>query len=93
MVIVWDERKRMSNIAKHGLDFRDVSLVYDNPAKVTFSSPRDGEDRRLDVAIVETAGRFLTLLYAHRGEDVRVISFRSASRTERKRYEQQKESD
>jgi hypothetical protein len=92
-VIVWDERKRISNIAKHGLDFRDASLVYDNPAKVTFSSPRDGEDRKLDVAIVEMVGRFLTLLYVHRDEDIRVISFRVASRAERKRYEQQKKSD
>jgi hypothetical protein len=92
-MIVWDERKRQTNLVKHGLDFADAYLVYDNPEKVTFSSPRGGEDRKLDVAIVETAGRFLSLLYIHRSEDVRIISFRVASRIERRRYEQHKESD
>jgi uncharacterized protein len=92
-VIVWDESKREINLRKHGLDFRDASLVYDNPAKMTFSSPRGGEERLLDVAIVEVVGRFLTLPYVHRGEEIRVISFRPSSRAERRRYEQQKESD
>jgi uncharacterized DUF497 family protein len=92
-MIVWDERKRQTNLAKHGLDFADAGLVYDNPEKVTFSSPRNGEDRKLDVAVAEAAGRFLSLLYVQRGEDVRIISFRVASRIERRRYEQHKESN
>jgi uncharacterized protein len=92
-VIVWDETKREINLRKHGLDFRDASLVYDNLTKMTFSSPRAGEERLLDVAIVDVVGRFLTLLYVHRGEEIRVISFRPSSRAERRRYEQQKEPD
>jgi uncharacterized protein len=92
-MIVWDERKRQANLVKHGLDFADAHLVYDNPAKITFLSPRFGEDRKLDIAVVEAAGRFLTLLYVHRGEDVRVISFRPASRVERRSYEQHKKPD
>jgi uncharacterized protein len=86
-VIVWDEAKRQANLAKHGLDFADAHLVYDNPEKVTFTSPRGTEDRRLDVVMVQVAGRILTLVYVERGTDIRVISFRFASRRERRAYE------
>jgi uncharacterized protein len=92
-MIVWDERKRQTNLDKHGLDFADAHLVYDHPDKVTFSSSRRGEDRQLDVAIIETAGRFLTLVYVARGQEIRVISLRPSSRIERREYEQHKKSN
>jgi uncharacterized DUF497 family protein len=39
-MLVWDEAKRKTNLQKHGLDFVDAGLVYDNPGKITFESPR-----------------------------------------------------
>jgi uncharacterized DUF497 family protein len=45
----------------------------------------------MDIAIVVIRGRYLTLVYTERGEDVRVISFRNASREERKLYDADKE--
>ena len=42
----------------------------------------------MDIALAVVRGRVLTLIYTERGEDVRVISFRPASREERKHYEQ-----
>lgn len=92
-MIVWDERKRESNLRKHGLDFKDAHLVFDNPDKVTFLSPRHNEDRRLDVAMVELAGRVLSLAYVRRNEEIRVISFRVASRKERRAYEEHQKLD
>lgn len=86
-MIVWDEAKRQANLVKHGLDFADAHLVYENPEKVTFSSNRNAEDRKLDVAMVQLSGRTLTLVYTERGFDIRVISFRFASRLERRAYE------
>ncbi|HVW79295.1 MAG TPA: BrnT family toxin [Alloacidobacterium sp.] len=85
-MIVWDEAKRQANLKKHGLDFADAHLVYENPEKVTFISPRNAEERKLDVAIVEMQGRALTLVYVERGENIRAISFRPSSRVERKAY-------
>jgi len=29
MVFVWDPKKRLSNIRKHGIDFRDANRVFD----------------------------------------------------------------
>jgi uncharacterized protein len=93
MELIWDEKKRAANIRKHGLDFADARLVYDNPGKVTFSSQRNDETRLVDIAMVEIAGRVLTLIYVERGNDIRVISFRAASRKEREIYEREKEQD
>lgn len=85
---MWDEAKRQSNLRKHGLDFVDAHLVFDSPAKVTFRSSRNEEDRLLDFAMVEVAGTLLVLVYVERGNDVRIISFRRSSRRERRVYEQ-----
>ena len=78
---VWDETKRKSNLKKHGLDFRDAYLVYENPDKCTYDASRDDEYRLMDVALAVVKGRLLTLVYKERDDEVRVISFRNASRT------------
>jgi uncharacterized protein len=31
---VWDENRRLANFAKHGLDFTDAHLVYENPERL-----------------------------------------------------------
>lgn len=85
---VWDETKRKSNLEKHGLDFADAWMVYENPEKYILDTSRQGERRWLDLALVEVKGRVLALAYTERGKDIRVISFRSASRKEREFYEQ-----
>jgi hypothetical protein len=90
-VFVWDEAKGKSNLKKHGLDFKDAHLVYDDPDKLTYDSSRRGERRLLDLSFAIVRERLLALIYTERGDDVRVISFRPASREERKQYEQDKE--
>jgi len=89
-VYVWDEAKRKSNLRKHGLDFKDAYLVYENPEKCTYDASRDDEYRLMDIALAVVRGRVLTLVYTEnedRGE-IRIISFRHASREERKQYEE-----
>ncbi|MES2868998.1 MAG: BrnT family toxin [Pseudomonadota bacterium] len=85
-MIVYDEAKRQANLAKHGLDLADAGLVYDAPNKITLCSPRQDENRLMDVAMIEVVGIVLVLVYVERGQDVRAISLRRASTQERKRY-------
>jgi uncharacterized protein len=92
-VFVWDEAKREKNLIKHGYDFADAHLVYDDPRKVTVPTRRNNEDRLMDTSFVEVADEVLALAYVEHGEEVRVISFRRASRKERKRYEQSRKQD
>jgi uncharacterized protein len=84
----WDEAKRRTNLVKHGLDFADAYLVYDDPGKLTFESSRDDEYRLIDLALVLVKGMVLSLVYVEQNDCVRVISFRKASREERRAYEQ-----
>ncbi len=89
-MFVWDEAKRQSNLKKHGLDFKDAHLVYENPDKCTYEASQRGERRLMDLATAVIHSRLLTLIYTERGDDVRLISFRPASREEREQYEQDK---
>lgn len=84
-MIVWDERKRAANLAKHGLDFADAWRVFESLSKLTFESARKGEDRKFDLAMVENV--LLAFVYVERRSAVRVISLRRASRVERRMYE------
>jgi uncharacterized DUF497 family protein len=49
---------------------------------------RNGESRLMDVAMVEVAGVVLVLVYVIRGNSVRAISLRRASKIERRLYEE-----
>ena len=88
----WDEAKREANLRKHRLDFRDAYLVYDHPQKITFRIQSRTEVRLQDIALVEVDGNVLSLVYTLRGQNVRVISFRFASRRERRAYGIQRKS-
>jgi uncharacterized protein len=65
-MIVWDEAKRKTNLEKHGLDFADAALVYESSSKITFQSPRKGEARKQDIAMVAVRRKVLTLIYVER---------------------------
>ena len=87
MNILWDEPKRLANLAKHGLDFADLNETFFDSALVVPSYKRRwpgiGKNIRGVIVVV-----FVTL----GKEAVSVISMRPASKNERKLYaERQKE--
>ena len=82
----WDEGKRLKNLAKHGLDFEDAAQIYFCPVKVTFASKVISEARFLDLGYGR-GDQLLCLVYVIRIESIRIISFRKASRKERKKYD------
>lgn len=87
MRFTFDPNKDAFNIIKHGLSLADAPLVFNAPDKLTLGSPRAGEARLLDVAMVEVAGVVLALVYVLRQPDeVRAISLRRASKQERALY-------
>jgi uncharacterized protein len=80
----WDERKRLANLKKHGLDFFDVDVVFGSLHVVT-PSLHSSEERFLAIGTLE--GRFVTVVYTMRAEAIRVISFRRARHEERDTYQ------
>ena len=87
MQFTFDHDKNNANIEKHGLSLADAPLVFDAPDKLTLVSPRVGEGRFMDIALVEIAGVMLVLVYVLRqAKGVRAISLRRASKQERMLY-------
>jgi uncharacterized DUF497 family protein len=78
--IVWDEPKRLANIAKHdGLDFADLDEAFFERSMIM-----PGKDDRL-IAVGRLANGVVVVVFVTLGsEGVSVISMRPASRKERK---------
>jgi uncharacterized DUF497 family protein len=83
MLFEWDESKRQTNLAKHGIDFRDAIWVFDGPVFESMSQRR-GEDRVVVIGSME--GIEIVLVYVMRGKQRRIISARRAHRNERQDY-------
>lgn len=81
-VITWDEPKRAANIAKHGIDFADLTPEFFLNATVfTAKNGRFG-------AIGTLQDGTVTTIFATLGrEAISVISVRPASKLERKAHE------
>jgi uncharacterized DUF497 family protein len=91
----WDEAKNLSNQRKHGVSFEQASAVFHDPLYVSVQDRiEDGEPRWQTLRMV---GELLLLTVAHtvreKSDDgaavevIRIISARSATRKERRRYE------
>lgn len=83
MLFEWDESKRQTNLAKHGIDFRDAKRIFDGPVFENMNRRR-GEER--SVAIGSMEGIEIVLVYVMRGGRCRIISARRAHRNERQDY-------
>ena len=80
MKIVWDEPKRLANIAKHdGLDFAALDEGFFERSMIV-----PGKGNRL-IAVGRLAGGVVVVVFVTLGsEGVSVISMRPANRKERK---------
>jgi hypothetical protein len=83
----WDARKAAANRSKHGIDFADAVTVLDDPMALTVAEEEPAEERWVTLG-VDAMGRLLVVVYTWRGgECIRIISARSATRAERRQYE------
>lgn len=88
MQFEWDEAKNLANIKKHGIDFADVPLVFENEMLMDLDERFDyGEDRWIGIGFLGPG--VVVVVWVERTSDlIRIISARRASRYERKRFEQ-----
>ena len=86
MKIVWDERKRLANLDKHGLDFADLDPEFFLTAVL-----RPAKQGRL-MAIGRLKGGVIAVIFAQLGaEALTVISMRPARKNERRLTDDQHE--
>jgi uncharacterized DUF497 family protein len=79
MKFEWNEEKRKSNIAKHGLDFVDSKNVFDS---VTFTFVDDrfdyGEQRFITLGIMK--GMVVAIAHTEEDDVIRIISMRKPTK-------------
>ena len=84
----WDEQKRQINVKKHGVDFIDVPELF-NGDIVTIPDERFdyGETRFIVIGILKN--QVIVVAYTERGDNIRIISARKATKNEQIYYFQQ----
>ena len=86
MAYEWDNRKAEANHRKHGVDFADAVAVFSDEFAISIPG-EEGEEERFVTLGTDALGRILVVVYSWRGERIRIISARRATRAERKPYE------
>ncbi len=83
----WDDAKAEWNEAKHGITFPIAEQVFDDPLHATMRDARHAEIEDRYITIGETFWReVLVVAHAERGDRIRIISARRATRSEKRRY-------
>lgn len=86
MELEWNEAKRESNLAKHGLDFAAALELFADYFMERLDTRQDyGEDRWTALGMIH--GVIVVLVYTERDNKLRPISLRKATAMERSIYE------
>ena len=80
----WDEAKRQSNLAKHGVDFLRARALFDGRPTLTVPNRRFEEERFATTGDID--GRFYTVIWTRRDGTTRLISARRARDAEERAY-------
>lgn len=89
MEFEWNPHKATLNFEKHGVSFQEAATVFNDPLSVTFPDPDHsiGESRYVIIGISRFR-QILVVAHTERGDNIRIISARKATRQERKFYEE-----
>ena len=85
----WDRRKAAANERDHGVSFQEAMDVFRDPLARIHADPGSsaGEVREIIVG-TSLAGRLLLVSFTERGERIRIISARPATKHEKRDYEE-----
>jgi uncharacterized DUF497 family protein len=84
----WDEQKRLANVKKHGIDFVDLPEVFDGDVVIIPDERFNyGENRFILIGILKS--QVIVVAYTERGDNIRIISARKATKNEQIFYFQQ----
>ncbi len=89
LLFEWDPKKALLNIKIHGVSFDEASTVFHDPLSRTIDDPLHSEDEERFVLIGQSGqGRLLVVVHTERGDRIRIISARLATKKEKFRYEE-----
>ena len=79
----WHDEKAKSNRRKHGVGFEEAAQIFDSGILARHET-HETEDRY--VAIGLAGIKALVVVFTQRGENIRIISARKATSSERRRH-------
>jgi hypothetical protein len=89
MEFQWDPKKDRGNQRKHGVGFREAASVFEDLLSTTFPDPDHSLDEERFLTIgMSAGGRILVIAHTEYDEEIRLISARPATSSEREFYEE-----
>ena len=83
----WDARKAATNLRKHAIDFADAATALEDDSALTMRDDFCDEEERWITLGLDVLGRLIVVVYTWRGNNIRLISARTATASERRQYE------
>lgn len=89
MIYEWDGEKARANRRKHGVSFDEATTVFEDRLGRIVDDPRHSiEEDRYVLLGLSRRDRLFAVMFTERGETIRIISARRATRQERRDYEE-----
>ena len=85
-MIEWDEDKRLRNIERHGVDFADAALIFDNPVIEAIDDRKYYAKSRFR-ALGHVEDDHFVVVYTWRGRFRRLISAWKVDEYGKRRYQ------
>ena len=85
MEFAWSDAKRAANIKTHGIDFVDAPRVFEG-VTYTFEDDRFSYGEQRFVTLGLLAGVPVSVVHTETEHEIRIISFRKASKRETQIY-------
>ncbi len=85
----WDPEKAKTNSKKHGVSFQEATTVFADTLSATIYDPLHSfeEDRYITIGS-SFKEKTLVVVHTDRGDNIRLISARLATKKERRKYEE-----
>lgn len=87
MAIEFDPKKNAINVRKHGVSLLEGDGVLSDPLALTIADAAADEQRFVTIG-VNIFGSLMVVVWTGRGQNVRIISVRTATSKERRSYEE-----
>ena len=88
MEFEWDSDKASESERKHGVSFEEAATAFGDPLSLTIPDPDHSDDESRFILLGESfSGRLVVVVNTERGDKIRLISARLATRRERLSYE------
>jgi uncharacterized DUF497 family protein len=89
VIYEWDPQKAKANLRKHRVPFEEAATVFLDPRAVTYPDPDHSDEEFREITIGHSSKLGVIFLsHTQRGDRVRIIGARKATRAERKHYEE-----